>query len=102
MRSDLQKLLHPLCGRPIIDWPIAAARSAGAAKVVVVDSPERRLAAALGDGVVAAVQEQPLGTGHAVKAAVPEIGAGSTVVVINGDAPLITAESLRALVDSHE
>ena len=43
MRSAVQKLLHPLCGRPIIEWPIAAARAAGAAKIVVVDSPERRL-----------------------------------------------------------
>jgi NDP-sugar pyrophosphorylase family protein len=52
MRSDLQKLLHPLCGRPIIEWPIAAALEAGAGKVVVVDSPERRLEAALPEGVV--------------------------------------------------
>jgi len=101
MRSAVQKLLHPLCGRPIIEWPIAAALGAGAEKVVVVDSPERRLEAALPDGVVLAVQERPLGTADAVRAAVGEIGADDTVVVINGDAPLITPESLRALVDSH-
>ncbi len=102
MRSDLQKLLHPLCGRPIIEWPIAAALEAGARKVVVVDSPERRLEAALSDGVVLAVQEQPLGTADAVRAAVPEIGADDTVIVVNGDAPLIQPDSLRALIDSHE
>jgi bifunctional UDP-N-acetylglucosamine pyrophosphorylase / glucosamine-1-phosphate N-acetyltransferase len=102
MRSDLQKLLHPLCGRPIIEWPIAAALEAGARKVVVVDSPERRLEAALSDGVVLAVQEQPLGTADAVRAAVPEIGADDTVIVVNGDAPLIRPDSLRALIDSHE
>ena len=102
MRSEVQKLLHPLCGRPIIEWPIAAARAAGADKIVVVDSPERRLEAALGDGVVLAVQERPLGTGDAVKAAVGEIAATDTVIVVNGDAPLIRPESLRALVDSHE
>ena len=39
MRSAMQKLLHPLCGKPIIEWPIAAAQAAGAIKVVVVDSP---------------------------------------------------------------
>ncbi len=102
MRSDLQKLLHPLCGRPIIEWPIAAALEAGARKVVVVDSPERRLEAALSDGVVLAVQEQPLGTADAVRAAVPEIAADDTVIVVNGDAPLIRPDSLRALIDSHE
>jgi bifunctional UDP-N-acetylglucosamine pyrophosphorylase/glucosamine-1-phosphate N-acetyltransferase len=54
MRSAVQKLLHPLCGRPIIAWPIAAARAAGASKVVVVDSPGRPLAAALTDWVAVA------------------------------------------------
>ena len=43
MRSSLPKLLHPLCGRPIIAWSIATAKDAGAGKVVVVDGPERRL-----------------------------------------------------------
>ena len=102
MRSALQKLLHPLCGRPIIEWPIAAALAAGAGAVVVVDSPERRLEAALPDGVLLVVQERPLGTGDAVRAAVEHIGADDTVVVLNGDAPLVRPESLRALVESHE
>ena len=44
MRSSLPKVLHPLCGRPLIAWPIEAARAAGAGKVVVVDGPKRRLA----------------------------------------------------------
>ncbi|HEY5430248.1 MAG TPA: bifunctional UDP-N-acetylglucosamine diphosphorylase/glucosamine-1-phosphate N-acetyltransferase GlmU [Solirubrobacteraceae bacterium] len=102
MRSALQKLLHPLCGRPIIQWPIAAALAAGAGTVVVVDSPERRLEAALPGGVLLVVQERPLGTGDAVRAAVEHIGAHDTVVVLNGDAPLVRPESLRALVESHE
>jgi bifunctional UDP-N-acetylglucosamine pyrophosphorylase/glucosamine-1-phosphate N-acetyltransferase len=102
MRSAVQKLLHPLCGKPIIAWPIAAAQAAGAAKVVVVDSPERQLEPVLSDGVVVAVQEQPLGTADAVRAATPEIDDSQTVIVINGDAPLITAETLAALAEDHE
>ena len=102
MRSVVPKLLHPLCGRPIIEWPVAAALAAGAAKVVVVDGPERRLEAALNGTVSLAVQERPLGTADAVRAAIDHIAADDTVVVVTGDAPLITAESLRALVDSHE
>ena len=105
MRSAVQKLLHPLCGRPIIAWPVAAARAAGAAKIVVVDSPERRLQDAVGsvDGDLAvAIQQRPLGTADAVKAAMAQIGAGGTVVVINGDAPLITAATLKALAEDHE
>ena len=103
MRSSTQKLLHPLCGRPIIEWPVAAARAAGAAKIVVVDSPERRLEAALNgaDDVELAVQERPLGTADAVRAAVPAIAGAETVVVLNGDVPLITAATLHGLVEDH-
>jgi bifunctional UDP-N-acetylglucosamine pyrophosphorylase/glucosamine-1-phosphate N-acetyltransferase len=102
MRSALPKVLHPLCGRPLILWPVAAAQEAGAGKVVVVDNPKRRLEDRLPEGVVLAVQEQPNGTGDAVAAAGSHIDASATVVVINGDVPLITAEALTALVAAHE
>jgi bifunctional UDP-N-acetylglucosamine pyrophosphorylase / glucosamine-1-phosphate N-acetyltransferase len=102
MRSGVQKLLHPLCGQPLIAWPIAAARAAGAERIVVVDSPERRLESWLEEGVELAVQERPLGTADAVRAARDRIGAQDTVIVVNGDAPLVTPETLRALVQSHE
>jgi bifunctional UDP-N-acetylglucosamine pyrophosphorylase/glucosamine-1-phosphate N-acetyltransferase len=102
MRSTVQKLLHPLCGRPIIDWSIAAAREAGAGRVVVVDSPERRLESIAGDGVELAVQEAPRGTADAVKAATGLIGPDETVVVINGDVPLVRPETLQALVEAHD
>src|SRR5438094_2977564 len=71
MRSaTTPKVLHDLCGRPMLHWPLDAAREAGASKIVVVDGPERRLDGAVGDAEMA-VQEQPLGTGDAVKAAGP-------------------------------
>ena len=56
MRSALPKVLHPLCGRPLILWPVAAAQEAGAGKVVVVDNPKRRLEDRLPEGVEVAVQ----------------------------------------------
>jgi bifunctional UDP-N-acetylglucosamine pyrophosphorylase/glucosamine-1-phosphate N-acetyltransferase len=102
MRSSLPKVLHPLCGRPLINWPVAAALEAGAGKVVVVDNPKRRLEDHLPDAVEVAVQARPNGTGDAVAAAGSHIDATSTVVVINGDVPLITAEALQALVGAHE
>ena len=102
MRSAVQKLLHPLCGRPIIEWPVAAARTAGAEKIVVVDGPDRRLAPALDGSVSVAVQERPLGTADAVRAAIDQVSGAGTVVVVNGDAPLVTAGSLRALVEAHQ
>jgi bifunctional UDP-N-acetylglucosamine pyrophosphorylase/glucosamine-1-phosphate N-acetyltransferase len=104
MRSALPKMLHPVCGRPLVQWPIAAAREAGAQRIVLVDSPERRLEALAGDGVEVAVQEQPLGTADAVKAGVAglEPGDAQTVVILNGDVPLITAETIHELVATHE
>jgi len=102
MRSSLPKVLHPLCGRPLIAWPLAAAREAGAGKVVVVDGPRCKLAEHLPDDVTVAIQAEPRGTGDAVAAAAAEIGEGDTVVVVMGDVPLVDAATLIALVEAHE
>jgi bifunctional UDP-N-acetylglucosamine pyrophosphorylase / glucosamine-1-phosphate N-acetyltransferase len=101
MRSAVPKLLHPLCGRPMIAWPVAAAREAGAAKVVVVDNPDRRLEPALDPDVELAIQPAPLGTADAVKAAAASIAVDGTVIVLNGDHPLVTAEAIRGLAQAH-
>ena len=66
MKSATPKHLHPLLGRRMVDWVIAAARSGGADRIVVVASPDT---AALYDGEEVAVQEQARGTGDAVRAA---------------------------------
>jgi bifunctional UDP-N-acetylglucosamine pyrophosphorylase/glucosamine-1-phosphate N-acetyltransferase len=102
MRSSLPKVLHPLCGRPLILWPVVAAQAAGAGKVVVVDNPKRKLEDHLPGGIEFAVQPQPNGTGGAVKAAAEHIDADRTVVILSGDVPLITAEAIQALVQAHE
>jgi bifunctional UDP-N-acetylglucosamine pyrophosphorylase / glucosamine-1-phosphate N-acetyltransferase len=101
MRSRTPKMLHEICGRPMIDWTIAAALEAGAGKVVVVGSPNGALDGRLPDGVVLAVQPEPNGTGGAVLAAAGELDGDAPVVVVNGDAPLVTPGALRALVDAH-
>ena len=101
MRSALPKVLHPVCGRPMLLWIVAAAREAAAGRVVVVDNPKRQLREVLGDGVELAVQEQPLGTGDAVRAAAPLIDPDGAVVVVPGDVPLITAEAIGALLGTH-
>jgi bifunctional UDP-N-acetylglucosamine pyrophosphorylase/glucosamine-1-phosphate N-acetyltransferase len=102
MRSSLPKVLHPLCGRPLITWPVQAARGAGARRVIVVDNPKRRLEEHLPDGVEVAIQQQPRGTGDAVAAAASLLDPTTTVVVINGDVALLTAEAIRALIEAHE
>jgi bifunctional UDP-N-acetylglucosamine pyrophosphorylase/glucosamine-1-phosphate N-acetyltransferase len=101
MRSQLPKMLHPLCGRPLVGWPIAAALAAGADSVVVVDSPAETLAGQLPEHVTTVVQPAPNGTGGAVQAAAAQIDADATIVVLPGDAPLVTAEAIADLVEAH-
>ena len=103
MRSSVPKVLHPLCGRPLIAWAVDAALGAGAGRVIVVDNPKRRVAEHLPDGIEVAIQEEPRGTGDAVVAAASLLGgADTTVVVINGDLALLTAEAVKGLVEAHE
>jgi bifunctional UDP-N-acetylglucosamine pyrophosphorylase / glucosamine-1-phosphate N-acetyltransferase len=101
MRSRTPKVLHDLCGRPMIAWPIAAALAAGAQRIVVVDGPQRALEGHLPDGVAIAVQPEPNGTGGAVQAAADSLGDGP-VLVLNGDVPLITAQALAQLLSAHQ
>lgn len=102
MRSRTPKVLHDLCGRPLVAWPIAAAREAGAAKVIVVDSPARALEGHLPEGVEIAVQPEPDGTAGALAAALDLIPAGEPVVVLSGDVPLVAPDSIAGLVAGHE
>lgn len=99
MRSATPKHLHPLLGRRMVDWVIAAARGTGAQPIVVVASPKTRDGF---DGLEVAVQERPLGTGDAVRAAHAKLGsANGDVLVLSGDTPLLTAEALRGLLETH-
>ncbi|HXE46663.1 MAG TPA: bifunctional UDP-N-acetylglucosamine diphosphorylase/glucosamine-1-phosphate N-acetyltransferase GlmU [Conexibacter sp.] len=110
MRSATPKLLHPLCGPPVIAWAIAAARAADAQKVVVVGGPDRALAPAVEAGgdradgvadVVLAVQQEPRGTADAVASAREHIDRDAPVIVVCGDVPLMTGEALHALAQTH-
>ena len=100
MRSRTPKVLHELCGRPLIAWPIEAALGAGARRVIVVGGPDRALAPHLPDDVVLAVQSEPRGTGDAVLAAAEHID-DDDVLVLSGDVPLLTADFLTALHGAH-
>jgi bifunctional UDP-N-acetylglucosamine pyrophosphorylase / glucosamine-1-phosphate N-acetyltransferase len=101
MRSSTPKVLHELCGIPMVLWPVRAALEAGAARVVVVDSPARVLEGVLPEGVELAVQGQPDGTGGAVRAAAAHIDPDAPVVVLSGDVPLVGAEAIGELVRAH-
>jgi bifunctional UDP-N-acetylglucosamine pyrophosphorylase/glucosamine-1-phosphate N-acetyltransferase len=99
MKSATPKHLHTLLGRRMVDWVVQAAQDAGVERVVIVASPET--ADMYGD-VEVAVQRTPLGTGDAVRSAEKAVaGASGDVLVLNGDVPALTADLLRALVDTH-
>jgi bifunctional UDP-N-acetylglucosamine pyrophosphorylase/glucosamine-1-phosphate N-acetyltransferase len=99
MRSATPKHLHLLLGRRMVDWVIAAARETGAEPIVVVASPHTRDGF---DGLDVAVQERPLGTGDAVRAARTKLAsANGDVLVLSGDTPLLTGDALRELLDTH-
>src|SRR3954462_10507648 len=101
MRSSVPKMLHPVCGRPMVAWPVLAARDAGAERVCVIVSPARNLADALPEGTETAVQAHSDGTGGAIRAALDVIAGADTVIVLNGDHPLVTADHLREVADVH-
>ena len=103
MRSALPKVLHPIWGRPLLGWVIAAVREAGAERVVVVVPPDaaEAVAAVAGDAETV-VQHDQLGTGDAVRCAMPPLdGFTGDVLIVSGDTPLLTAELLGGLVDAH-
>ena len=95
------KMLHPVCGRAMVAWPIVAAREAGAGRVVAIDSPKQNIVPGLPDKVQIVTQPQPDGTGGAVRAALPLIEEAETVLVLSGDHPLITAENIAGLLEAH-
>ncbi|MGN6201136.1 MAG: bifunctional UDP-N-acetylglucosamine diphosphorylase/glucosamine-1-phosphate N-acetyltransferase GlmU, partial [Solirubrobacterales bacterium] len=105
MRSSTPKMLHPVCGRPMVAWPIVAARAAGAGRVAAIVSPGRDLSAGLPEGVETVEQPQADGTGGAIRAALPlieEAEEAETVLVLSGDVPLISDATIADLLQAHE
>jgi bifunctional UDP-N-acetylglucosamine pyrophosphorylase/glucosamine-1-phosphate N-acetyltransferase len=102
MRSSTPKMLHPVCGRPMVAWPILAAREAGAGRVAAIVSPGRDISTGLPEGVETVEQPQPDGTGGAIRAALPLIEEAETVLVLSGDVPLISTDTIAALLAAHE
>jgi bifunctional UDP-N-acetylglucosamine pyrophosphorylase / glucosamine-1-phosphate N-acetyltransferase len=101
MRSSVPKVLHEVCGRPMLAWPIAAAREAGAGRICVIVSPDRDLSPALPEGSETIVQPEPDGTGGALRAAADVVRDSDTVLVLSGDHPLVSTEIIGELIATH-
>jgi bifunctional UDP-N-acetylglucosamine pyrophosphorylase/glucosamine-1-phosphate N-acetyltransferase len=102
MRSSTPKMLHPVCGRAMVAWPILAAREAGAGRVAMIVSPGRDLSPGLPGEVETVEQPEADGTGGAIRAARQLIDESDTVLVLSGDVPLISAETIAGLLAAHQ
>ncbi len=102
MKSRLPKVLHPICGRPMLAYVIDAARAATGERPLVVYSPQtEQICEDFAQEADFCLQETPRGTGDALRAAVEALPADVTeVVVLSGDVPLIEAESIIRVLDS--
>ncbi|MDD2336126.1 MAG: bifunctional UDP-N-acetylglucosamine diphosphorylase/glucosamine-1-phosphate N-acetyltransferase GlmU [Geobacteraceae bacterium] len=106
MKSKLVKVMHPLAGAPLIEYPLTAAHEANASRIVVVIGHQ---ADAVRDyfsdreDIAFALQEEQHGTGHAVACAAPQLrGFHGSVLILCGDVPLTRAATLRDLLQHHE
>jgi bifunctional UDP-N-acetylglucosamine pyrophosphorylase / glucosamine-1-phosphate N-acetyltransferase len=102
MRSALPKVLHGVCGRPMIEWIVTAAHDGGADRVICVTRPGEQVTEALGDGVQVVEQRDGEGTGAAVLAARGALEHDDVVVVLSGDHPLVSAKLIAELVARHD
>jgi bifunctional UDP-N-acetylglucosamine pyrophosphorylase/glucosamine-1-phosphate N-acetyltransferase len=100
MRSRRPKVLHPLCGRPLLAYPLRLARGL-ADRIVVVIGPDRDdVRGLVGADARVVEQRERLGTGHAVREARAECG-GGTILVLPADVPLLSVETLERLLAHH-
>ena len=108
MQSALPKVLHPLAGKPLLQHVIDTARTLSPSKLCVIyghgGAAVPEMVARQNNGVHApidtALQEPQLGTGHAVMQAVPQLDESVPTLILYGDVPLTSADSLRRLVDA--
>ncbi|MCA9082770.1 MAG: NTP transferase domain-containing protein [Planctomycetaceae bacterium] len=104
MKSETPKVLHPVCGRLMIEYVLDAARAAGVGKIVVIVGHKAdmvRSALCHHKDVVFAEQTEQKGTGHAVMMAEPELrDHDGSVLILAGDTPLLQGSSLKALLDA--
>jgi len=103
MRSRIPKVLHPICGRPMIDWVLQAVNEAGAKHVTVIANPHHADVAAHLDGRAEIVyQRDAKGTAHALQQIPAGELRGRQVLVVHGDSPVLTAASMLKVVHAHQ
>lgn len=104
MKSDLPKVVHTIDGKCLVDFVIDAAKQAGATAICLVVGYKNEVVkeSIAHKNVFFALQEEQLGTGHAVKCAKEFIGTEGQTLILFGDTPLITGETLSRLLEYHK
>ncbi|MDP4093800.1 MAG: bifunctional UDP-N-acetylglucosamine diphosphorylase/glucosamine-1-phosphate N-acetyltransferase GlmU [Bacillota bacterium] len=104
MKSKNAKCSHKICGKPMVEWVYRAVQGAGSQKsAIIVGHKAEQIKEILGDKAEYACQDKQLGTGHAVMQAGDFLkDKDGTVIVLCGDAPLITEETLKKTLDYHK
>ena len=102
MHSKLPKVVHPLCGRPMIEYILEGAASLTKDVTIVVGHGASQVKETLGDGWRYVLQEEQLGTGHAVMQAVEHLPGDGRLLVLCGDTPLLKSSELKQLVDKQK
>lgn len=103
MKSQTPKVLHKICGKPLVEWVIKAAAEAGAEKsCVIIGHKAEDVKAVLGGKCEFALQAEQNGTGHAIMQAADFISKNSGhTVILCGDAPLVTADTVKNAIEAH-
>lgn len=101
MRSETPKVLHTVCGKPMLLCAVEAAAAVADQVMVVLGYKRAEVAAALPSSTLQAVQDPPQGTGDALRVTSEQVPHSGTVLVLPGDAPLIQAQTLQRLKEGH-
>ena len=103
MNSNLPKVLHKICGTEMINMVVKAARKSGIVNLtVVVPKQHEQHKKAIGDAVKYRIQSPNKGTGHALLKAKPDTVDCGVIVVLNGDIPLISAQTITRIIEQHK
>jgi bifunctional UDP-N-acetylglucosamine pyrophosphorylase/glucosamine-1-phosphate N-acetyltransferase len=102
MKSQKPKVLHEVLGQPLVYYPIEAGKTAGALETcLVIGHGAEKVQAKMGENYQYVLQKEQLGTGHAVMQAIAFIENSDHLIILNGDIPLITGETIKKMVEYH-
>ena len=102
MKSNSSKVLHKVFGKCLVEYPILAAKEVGVEDVcLIVGHKAEDVKETLGDNVNYVLQKEQLGTGHAVMQAMEFIESADEILILCGDTPLVTGDTLKVMLDFH-